>query len=74
VSEFIPFGGCNPDGSCNVLGLGYLLDRATFGVPYEPALVILSVMSMVVFVLVMNQALWKPLYKRASVKYRIEYA
>jgi len=69
VSEYIPF--LNPPP--HVSGLGYLLDIATFNKPLpDNEMILLTILTMIVIVLAMNKLLWRPLYKRASVKYRVE--
>jgi len=68
VSEYIPF--LNPPP--HVSGLGYLLDLATFSKPPDNEMILLTILMMIVIVLAMNKLLWRPLYKRAAVKYRVE--
>src|SRR5881397_423568 len=68
VSEYIPF--LNPPP--HVSGLGYLLDIATFIKPPDNEMILLTILMMIVIVLAMNKLLWRPLYKRAAVKYRVE--
>src|SRR5947199_7033027 len=67
VSEYIRYN--------NVLystnGIGYLMDVATFDVP-DGELLLLSILTMVLVVLAMNKLLWRPLFKRATIKYRLE--
>ena len=67
VSEYIRYN--------NVLystnGIGYLMDVATFDVP-DGELLLLSILTMVLVVLAMNKLLWRPLFKRAAIKYRLE--
>ena len=53
-------------------GLGYLLDISTFSVPPNNEMILLTILMMIVIVLAMNKLLWRPLYKRAAVKYRVE--
>ena len=67
VAEYLQFG--QPVYSVN--GLGATLYRATvvtgdYGMGY------LAVLMMVVLVLALNKLVWRPLYKRAAVKYRME--
>src|SRR3989449_2947341 len=52
-------------------GIGYLMDVATFDVP-DGELLLLSILTMVLVVLAMNKLLWRPLFKRATIKYRLE--
>ena len=69
VSEYIPFLSPPP----HVSGLGYLLDIATFRKPLpDNEMILLTILTMIVIVLAMNKLLWRPLYKRAAVKYRVE--
>ena len=68
VSEYIPFLRPPP----HVSGLGYLLDISTFSVPPNNEMILLTILMMIVIVLAMNKLLWRPLYKRAAVKYRVE--
>ena len=69
VSEYIPFLSPPP----HVSGLGYLLDIATFRKPLpDNEMNLLTILTMIVIVLAMNKLLWRPLYKRAAVKYRVE--
>ena len=68
VSEYIPF--LNPPP--HVSGLGYLLDIATFNKPPDNEMILLTILMMIVIVLAMNKLLWRPLYNRAAVKYRVE--
>jgi len=68
VSEYIPFLSPPP----HVSGLGYLLDISTFSKPPSNAMILLTILMMIVIVLAMNKLLWRPLYKRAAVKYRVE--
>jgi len=69
VSEYIPF--LRP-AAPHVSGLGYLLDISTFSVPPNNEMILLTILMMIVIVLAMNKLLWRPLYKRAAVKYRVE--
>ena len=68
VSEYIPYGGRTYE----VGGLGNLLARATFGAPPDTEMVLLTVLTMIVVVLAMNKLVWRPLYHRVSVNYRME--
>jgi NitT/TauT family transport system permease protein len=67
VSEYIPYAGR----VFEVLGLGSLLNRATFVSP-DSDLLILTILTMIVVVLAMNKLLWRPLSKRATRRYRLE--
>jgi len=68
VSEYIRFG----DRVYEVPGLGQILNRATFGTPPDYELLLLTILAMIVVVLVMNKALWRPLFNRASLRYRMD--
>ena len=71
VSEYIRFGG----ETYQVPGIGAMMDIATFGAPPVPPdseLLLLSILTMVVVVLAMNKLLWRPLFKRAIARYRLE--
>ncbi len=68
VSEYIRFGGVRP---YTVTGLGSLIDIATFDVP-DSEVLLLSILTMVLVVLAMNKLLWRPLFKRAIKRYRLE--
>ena len=78
VSEYIQFGRCGPSPCLYwTEGLGYLMDRATFGVPQlgllpDGELLLLSILTMVLVVLAMNKLVWRPLFRRASARYRLE--
>ncbi|HYY48700.1 MAG TPA: ABC transporter permease subunit [Thermoplasmata archaeon] len=67
VSEYILYAGKPYE----VLGLGSLLNHATFPFPNND-LLILTILTMIVVVLSMNKLLWRPLSKRASRRYRLE--
>ncbi|MCE8423342.1 MAG: hypothetical protein J5U16_05365, partial [Candidatus Methanoperedens sp.] len=55
----------------HIFGIGYLLDKATFSTP-DPDMVILSVISMVITIILLNKVIWQPLYRKALTKYKIE--
>lgn len=65
VAEYVPQAAGSPSP-----GLGLLLNVATFSGQGE--LLLLSVLTMVLLVIAMNQLLWRPLYRRASARYRLE--
>ena len=75
VAEWIPFG--YPPYTVHS-GIGYLIDVATYGAPWqgilEPniELLYLAILFMIIVVLAMNKLLWRPLIRRASVRYRYE--
>jgi len=68
VSEYMRYGAT----TYQVLGLGALLDIATYTDDSE--MILFTILSLTIVVLLMNKLLWRPLLKRASVKYRIEVA
>lgn len=51
-------------------GLGYLLDKGTFAA--DPDLILLSVGTMVAAVVALNYLLWKPLYRLAASRFKVE--
>ncbi len=67
VSEYQKYGGQ----SYHTFGIGYLIDKATFETP-DPALLLLSVLSMVAFIYLINALFWKRMYRRAITKYQLE--
>jgi NitT/TauT family transport system permease protein len=71
VSEYIRFGGPSGVQLYTVTGLGSLMDIATFDVP-DSEVLLLSILAMVLVVLAMNKLLWRPLFKRAIERYRLE--
>jgi ABC-type anion transport system duplicated permease subunit len=54
-----------------VRGIGTLLDQATY-VKGDLQMITLVIVSMVSVVLVLNRAVWRPLYSWASVRYRFD--
>ncbi|HEV8594458.1 MAG TPA: ABC transporter permease subunit [Thermoplasmata archaeon] len=54
-----------------VPGLGSLMDRATFELQ-SGELLLFSIFAMIAIVLLMNKALWRPLTRRAAIRYRFE--
>jgi NitT/TauT family transport system permease protein len=67
VSEFVNFGGRE----YHTFGIGYLINKATFQ-HTSGSLLLLSVFSMVVFIYALNRTVWKPLYRNALSRYRLE--
>src|SRR5579875_3050651 len=55
-----------------VLGLGALLDRATYE-SGNGTLILLSLLSMVLIVMGLNRLLWRPLYNYATQTFRVDY-
>lgn len=67
VSEYVQFG----DRTYRTFGIGELIDTATFE-RHDTALLLLSVLAMVAFIYAINVAFWRPVYRRAMGKYRLE--
>ncbi|VVB90924.1 Binding-protein-dependent transport system inner membrane component [uncultured archaeon] len=67
VAEYIVFKGQE----FHLFGIGYLLDKATFGTP-DSGMVILSVISMTVTIIILNKLIWQPLYRKALSKYKFD--
>jgi NitT/TauT family transport system permease protein len=67
VSEYIPFLQPPPVLS----GLGYLMDIATFVSP-DNTMLLLAILTMIAIVFSMNKLVWRPLLRRATVKYRLD--
>ena len=68
VSEYFPF-----TRDVHVEGLGWLLDKATF-ITGDSQLLLFSIFMMIAVVLAMNKLVWRPLIRRATVRYRVEAA
>ena len=68
VSEYILFG----QRIYRVTGVGAMLSEATFATPPNASLILLTVLTMIVVVVGMNKLLWRPLYRRASARFRLE--
>jgi NitT/TauT family transport system permease protein len=67
VAEYIVFKGSE----YHLFGIGYLLDKATFGSP-NPSMVLLSVISMSITIIILNRLIWQPLYRKAFSKYKFD--
>ncbi len=67
VSEFVVFGGQ----IYYAFGIGYLLSKSTFIDP-NPKMVFLSLISMVITIFLINKFIWRSLYKKVEMKYKIE--
>lgn len=67
VSEYIKYA----HRTYQVPGLGSLLNEATFPIQ-ESEMLLLTILAMVVIVLTMNKLLWRPLFNRATKRYRLE--
>lgn len=68
VSEYILFG----QRIYQVTGVGAMLSEATFATPPDASLILLTILTMIVIVMGMNRFLWRPLYRRASARFRME--
>src|SRR5947199_5542492 len=54
-----------------VPGLGSLLNHAVYPTP-DNEMLLLTILTMIVVVLAMNKLLWRPLFRRASSRFRLE--
>ncbi len=68
VSEYIIY----QDRTYKVMGLGALLDEATYRTD-NSVMILLSLLSMVAVVIVLNRVFWRPLYGLAAERYRLDY-
>ena len=55
-----------------VLGIGSLLDAATYK-SGNGVMILLSLLSMIAVVLLLNRLMWRPLYNLATERYRLDY-
>ena len=69
VAEYISYAGVVYRVSA---GIGYLIAYATYTPGDQGRLLLLSVLALVLVVLAMNKLLWRPIIRRASVRFRIE--
>ena len=67
VSEFVQYA----KRLYEVPGLGSLLSESVYVTP-DGEMLFLTALSMIVVVLAMNKLLWRPLFKRAAIRYRLE--
>lgn len=67
VSEYIQYAGR----LFEVPGLGQLLNHAVYPIP-DNEMLLLTILTMIVVVLSMNKLLWRPLFRRATTRYRLE--
>jgi NitT/TauT family transport system permease protein len=56
-----------------VLGIGSLLDAATYNKTGNGVMILLSLLSMIAVVLLLNRLMWRPLYNLATERYRLDY-
>ena len=55
-----------------VIGIGSLLDAATYKTG-NGVMILLSLLSMILVVLLLNRLMWRPLYNLATERYRLDY-
>ena len=60
------------DHTYQVLGIGSLLDAATYR-SGNGVMILLSLLSMIAVVLLLNRLMWRPLYNLATERYRLDY-
>jgi NitT/TauT family transport system permease protein len=68
LSEYFPYQGH----IYKVTGLGALLDEATYKTG-NSVMILLSLLSMVLVVLLLNRLIWRRLYELATERYRLDY-
>jgi NitT/TauT family transport system permease protein len=68
LSEYFPYRGVIH----KVFGLGAMLDVATYE-KYDGLMILLTLLSMVLVVLLLNRFFWRRLYDLATERYRIDY-
>ena len=56
-----------------VTGIGSLLDAATYNKSSNGVMILLSLLSMIAVVLLLNRLMWRPLYNLATERYRLDY-
>ncbi|HZY70520.1 MAG TPA: ABC transporter permease subunit [Thermoplasmata archaeon] len=74
IAEYLPFG-CGGGHTCQTLGVGSILDYATYTNGYAgefDPLIVASLFTFIIVVVALNEVLWKPLYRRAVEKYRFD--
>lgn len=70
VSEYVPsLTGGKP---FYVLGLGYLIDKASYSRPQDMGLLVLSLVTMVIAVIAINRLFWRRMQTVAERKYKLE--
>jgi len=67
VSEYIEYA----QRPYTVTGLGSLINQAVL-VTGDTEVLLLTILTMIVVVLAMNKLVWRPLLKRAAIRYRLE--
>jgi NitT/TauT family transport system permease protein len=68
LSEYFVYRGATHQ----VFGLGAMLDEATYKTN-SPLMILLTLLSMVLVVIVLNRLIWRRLYDQATERYRIDY-
>ncbi|HLW70226.1 MAG TPA: ABC transporter permease subunit [Candidatus Binataceae bacterium] len=68
LSEYFPYRGVTH----KVFGLGAMLDVATYE-KYNGQMILLTLLSMILVVIVLNRLVWRRLYDLATERYRIDY-
>jgi NitT/TauT family transport system permease protein len=68
LSEYFPYRGVTHQ----VFGLGAMLDVATYE-NYNGLMILLTLLSMVLVVILLNRFMWRRLYDMATERYRIDY-
>ncbi|MFZ0888141.1 MAG: ABC transporter permease subunit, partial [Candidatus Binataceae bacterium] len=68
LSEYVPYGGRHYE----VLGLGALLDEATYQTG-NSVMILLSLLSMVAVVITLNRLVWRRAYDTAAERFKLDY-
>jgi NitT/TauT family transport system permease protein len=68
LSEYFPYRGT----TYKVFGLGAMLDVATYE-KYDGLMILLTLLSMILVVIMLNRLVWRRLYDLATERYRIDY-
>lgn len=68
ISEAVTAGGK----TYSVSGIGSILDQATY-VDGDLQMIALTIVSMVLLIMLLNRSVWRPLFRRVSERYRLEY-
>ena len=68
LSEYFPYRGT----TYKVFGLGAMLDVATYE-KYDGLMILLTLLSMILVVILLNRLVWRRLYDVATERYRIDY-
>ncbi|MCI4344040.1 MAG: ABC transporter permease subunit [Thermoplasmata archaeon] len=71
IAEYLPFGCGTAVTACRTLGVGELLNLGTSEAG-GAALVVASLFTFILVVVLLNEVLWKPLYRKAVEKYRYD--